>query len=216
MKRQTIVILTALVLLGAFAIAAVLYQGQQAEQVATLAEEQSELFVPAYAMRKGEATAKVTVVEFFDPACETCAQLAPAVDRLVEDNPGRVQLVERYAPFHPGSEVVVAALEAARRQDRYWDTLALMFATQDQWASHHEPKLDVLSAHLQQSGLDMELLAKDMDDPMVRMIIQQDLQDAKTLGVTKTPEFFVNGKPLPSWGLKQLQDLVQSELEAQY
>jgi protein-disulfide isomerase len=34
--------------------------------------------------------------------------------------------------------------------------------------------------------------------------------------VTATPEFFVNGKPLPSWGWEQLKSLVESELSAAY
>ena len=39
-----------------------------------------------------------------------------------------------------------------------------------------------------------------------------DLGDARALGVTKTPEFFVNGRPMPSFGLEELQGLVREEL----
>jgi len=42
------------------------------------------------------------------------------------------------------------------------------------------------------------------------------LADADTLKVMKTPEFFVNGKPLPSFGFEQLQALVQAELASAY
>ena len=51
---------------------------------------------------------------------------------------------------------------------------------------------------------------------VITKIIQQDLADAKTLNVRKTPGFFVNGKPLPSFGYKQLQELVESEINAYY
>jgi protein-disulfide isomerase len=40
----------------------------------------------------------------------------------------------------------------------------------------------------------------------------QDLADAQALKVLKTPEYFVNGKPLPSFGLEQLQALVADAL----
>jgi protein-disulfide isomerase len=55
-----------------------------------------------------------------------------------------------------------------------------------------------------------------MNDPEITKIIQQDLADAKTLNVRKTPGFFVNGKPLPSFGRRQLQELVQSEISRYY
>jgi protein-disulfide isomerase len=55
-----------------------------------------------------------------------------------------------------------------------------------------------------------------MNDPEIVKLIQQDLADAKTLNVRKTPGFFVNGKPLPSFGYKQLQKLVESEIKKNY
>ena len=59
-------------------------------------------------------------------------------------------------------------------------------------------------------------IKKDMNDPEIAKIIQQDLADAKTLNVRKTPGFFVNGNPLPSFGYKQLQELVESEISKYY
>ncbi len=50
----------------------------------------------------------------------------------------------------------------------------------------------------------------------IEKIIAQDLADAKALNVRKTPGFFVNGKPLVSFGREQLYQLVQSEIKAQY
>ena len=55
-----------------------------------------------------------------------------------------------------------------------------------------------------------------MNAPDVAQRIEQELKDAKTLKVTQTPEYFVNGRPLPSFGLEQLQTLVREELQAAY
>ena len=52
--------------------------------------------------------------------------------------------------------------------------------------------------------------------PAIVELIEQDLADAKTLNVRKTPGFFVNGRPLQVFGSQQLQDLVQSEIMAHY
>ncbi|WP_288254450.1 thioredoxin domain-containing protein [uncultured Hydrogenophaga sp.] len=59
------------------------------------------------------------MVEFSDPACETCRAFYPLVKELMAQYPTQVRLVIRYAPFHQGSDQVVKLLEAARRQDKY-------------------------------------------------------------------------------------------------
>jgi protein-disulfide isomerase len=64
--------------------------------------------------------------------------------------------------------------------------------------------------------LDVEQLKNDMADPAIVKIIEQDLADANTLNVHKTPGFFVNGKPLQTFGYEQLQQLIESELKANY
>jgi protein-disulfide isomerase len=55
-----------------------------------------------------------------------------------------------------------------------------------------------------------------MNTPEVNRRMAQDMGDARILGVTKTPEFFVNGRPLPRFGLDELQTLVQEELRRAY
>ena len=58
----------------------------------------------------------------------------------------------------------------------------------------------------------MARLKSDMNSPEIARLIAQDFEDLKTLNVTKTPEFFVNGRPLPSFGYKELQTLVEETL----
>jgi len=53
-------------------------------------------------------------------------------------------------------------------------------------------------------------------DPAITRLIEQDMVDARTLKGTKTPGFFVNGKPLVSFGYDQLQALIEVELRASY
>jgi len=43
-------------------------------------------------------------------------------------------------------------------------------------------------------------------------MIARDLADAKTMNVTMTPEYFVNGRPLPQFGFEELKKLVDDEL----
>ena len=161
----------------------------------------------------GAATAKVHIVEFLDPACETCAMFYPAVKQMLADNPDRIRLSIRHVPFHQGSEYVVRLLEASRKQDKYWQSLEALLASQAQWAPHHTVQPDLVWPALAGVGLNTDQLMADMNSPEVEQRMQRDIDDARALKVTATPEYFVNGRPLPSFGLQQLQVLVGEALQ---
>jgi protein-disulfide isomerase len=214
--KRLIFVAAALVLVLGFWYAASEFRERRTRQLGFLAREQAELFVRPHAPVLGAEDARVYLVEFTDPACETCAAFSPFVDQLLEAYPGRVKLVLRYAPFHQGSADVVRILEAARLQDKLWETLHLLYRTQREWTQHHQVVVDRIWPLLPQAGVDVERLRRDMDDPRITAVIEQDLADVRTLGVTKTPSFFVNGRPLEPFGLQPLVDLVASEVAAEY
>ena len=216
MKKQHLAILGGASLLVAFAIGGIAYKRHRAKKIQKMAKTAESPLSRAYAQSLGPADAKVTIVEFFDPGCETCRLFAAPVKKLLGDYPGKVRLVKRYAPFHHGADKVVLILEAARLQGKYWETLEMLFSKQPQWASHHQPRPDVIWHYLPGVGLDMDRLRRDVSDPKLLAIVNQDIADAKALGVHKTPGFFVNGKTLPSFGYQQLRSLVASEVKAQY
>ena len=76
----------------------------------------------------GPQDAPVTIVEFFDPACETCRAFYPLVKNLMAQHPQKIKLVIRYAAFHQGSDVVVKLLEAAKSQGKYQVVLEALLA----------------------------------------------------------------------------------------
>lgn len=160
----------------------------------------------------GDPGAKVHVVEFMDPACETCAMFYPLVKQVMADNPGKIRLSVRQVAFHNGSDYVVRLLEASRRQDKYWQTLETLLATQAQWTQNHTVVPELVDVVIDGLGLDMSRLATDMNSPEVIARVQQDANDAITMKVTATPEYFVNGRPMPSFGQQQLLDLIDEEL----
>ena len=207
---------TCVVLAFAFVVGSNYYKEQQSAKYGFMAEKNAELFIRDHSPTLGSDDAKVYLVEFMDPACETCAAFAPFVKQIMAANPGKIKLVLRYAPFHDGAENFVKILEAARMQGRYWETLDVMFKTQNIWASHHDYQPQKLWEVLPRAGVDIEQIRKDMHDPAIAKIIEQDMADVKTLNVQKTPGYFVNGKPLQTFGYRQLQHLIQSELNAKY
>ena len=138
------------------------------------------------------------------------------VKQIMDANPGKIKLVLRYAPFHDGADNFVKMLEAARMQGKYWETLDVMFKTQSAWANHGNYQPEKLWNFIPRAGVDVEQIKKDMHSPAIAKIIEQDMADVKALNVQKTPGYFVNGKPLQTFGYKQLNQLIKSELDKQY
>jgi protein-disulfide isomerase len=216
MKQKTLFILSAVALLLVFLGATLYYtSGKQEEAIQAVAQKQDNLN-RTYSPTQGPAEAKVVIVEFFDPACGTCRDFYPFVHKLMAAHPGQVRVAMRHAPFHEGSVDVVKILEAANRQGKYWETLEALFASQDNWVLNHVVQPEKVWAALANVGLDLDRIRQDMNAPAISANIVQDMEDAKALNVTMTPEFFVNGRPMPSFGHEQLQALVEEAVAASY
>lgn len=213
MKQKTLFIVAAMSLVLAFAGGAAWFSQRKAQQAEQVAAQNREVLVRPHSARVGEASAPVRIVEFFDPACGTCREFYPLVKNMLKDNPGRIQLILRYAPLHPGSDQVVKLLEASRMQGRFWQTLERLLAAQPNWVVNHTSRLDLVWSQLDGLDLDMGRLKADMNSPEVARVVEQDVADGKTMKVTATPEYFVNGKPLPSFGYEQLKTLVDDALK---
>jgi protein-disulfide isomerase len=208
-RRGLIAGLIVFVLVAALAVLALRKYGAPAEGARPGADALASEHSPSL----GDAAAKVHVVEFLDPACETCAQFYPVVKQMMIENPGRIRLSVRHVAFHDGADYVVRLLEASRAQDGYWQTLQVLLQTQAHWAPHHTVRADLVDPIVAASGLDMTRLASDMNSPEVAERIARDRADAMALKVTATPEFFVNGRTLPEFGYEPLRALVREELE---
>jgi len=170
----------------------------------------------AHSPSMGEAAAKVHVVEFLDPACETCATFYPFIKQLMAENPARIRVSIRLVPLHRGAEPVAAMIEASRLQDKYWPVLETLLATQDLWTVDHVAQPALARKALANVGLDWARLEADMRSPKVLENLAKDREDAATLQVTKTPEYFVNGRQMPTFGRDQLKRLVLDEISRVY
>ena len=194
------------------------YLGMDAYRDRTQAEEDTRIAVEGSRLVRmhtpiiGPQNAPVTIVEFFDPACETCRAFYPIVKQIMAQHPDKVRLALRYAPFHHGSDQVVKLIEAARKQGLYTPVLEALLAAQPEWADHAAPNIGIAFEAAARAGLDMERARQDMDTPEIQAVLAQDIEDLTALQVSKTPTFFVNGRSLPSFGPEQLARLVAEEV----
>jgi protein-disulfide isomerase len=216
MNQKTIFISVAGILLLAFVMATMIYRNHQANVQGGASDQNQTIAKRQGAATKGPSDARVTIVEFLDPACETCRDFLPYVTNLINQYPGKVRVMVRYAPLHPGSDQVVKMLEAAHQQGKFWPALELLFNTQNRWTVNHTAQPMRALNILNTLDIDKDRLAADMNSPDVARVVQKDIQDGKALNVRATPEFFVNGRPLPSFGIAQLNQLVKEAVDAAY
>jgi len=239
MSKRAIVILTAIAAISIFAVAGFLYDRDRTAtpspaQVQTPVQPPSQIvrpqpqaqpqpqasviapasgpFVRAHSPVMGPPNAKVTIAEFFDPACESCRAFYPIVKQIMAAFPNDVRLVIRYTPLHKGSDEAVRILEAARLQNRFEPVIETLLAMQPNWASHGAPNLEKAWQAAAIAGLDLARARVDAAKPEITEILRQDLADFKTVNGRGTPTFFVNEKPLPSFGAQQLYDMVRDEI----
>jgi protein-disulfide isomerase len=216
MKKLSLVVAASVLLFSVFAIATYLYNKQNVDDVSTNAQNNDLILERDYSPSIGDKDAKVTIVEFFDPACGTCKAFSPFLKQLMKDNPGKIRLVMRYLPLHQGSDEVVKILEAAHQQNKFWEILDDAYASQASWAIHHVVQPQLFWNMLAYTDMDIEKAKQDVKSTAILQRIQQDIADAKRLNVTKTPGFFVNGKPLIKFGYRPLQILIEAEIRSKY
>lgn len=197
-------------------MATVLYRNHSATLQGKSVSQNQSVVERTGAASKGPVDARVTIVEFLDPACGTCRDFYPLLEQFIDQYPGKVKVLVRYAPLHPGSDQVVKMLEAAHHQGNFWLVLELLFNNQDRWVVNHVSQPMSARSLLNSLEMDQAKLTADMNSPDVTRAIQKDLQDAQALNVRTTPEFFVNGRPMPSFGYEQLSQLVKEAVADAY
>jgi len=216
MNKKTLSIGISLLITVAVIAAVAILQTEQTSQIKDTSANKFGNVERANAPTKGPLEAKVTIVEFFDPACETCSGFYPLVNNLIKQYPGKVKVMMRYAPLHQGSDQVVKLLEAAHLQGQFWSALEILFANQQRWTRHHVAEPQSAQALLVTLPLDREQFLRDVNSFSTSSMIKQDIMDGKKLKVRATPQFFVNGKPLINFGYKQLSRLVEETIDEVY
>ncbi|MBX3303480.1 MAG: thioredoxin domain-containing protein [Nitrospira sp.] len=148
----------------------------------------------------GTAHAPVTIVEFSDFECPYCKRSVPILKELLDRYPGKLKLVYRDFPglTHPQALAAAEAAQCAAEQDRFWeyhDALFTRYAPATGWD---------LSSLAEGLDLRQPLFDACMKENRYREEVLKDLQDGLKLGVTSTPTFFINGRPLV--GARSLAD----------
>jgi protein-disulfide isomerase len=167
----------------------------------------------------GPKDAKVTVVEFFDPECESCAQISPYIKGEMKHYEGKVRWIFRYMAYHPNSRKAIQILEASRNQNLYLEATGLLFERQHEWGAKHDgsaptsKEKELLNIILSLPGINIKQLQEDMKNPAIEKLIEQDKKDGTLAGVTGTPTLFVNGKIISPLSLDTMIERIEAGLK---
>ncbi|MFA8384177.1 MAG: DsbA family protein [Pelagibaca sp.] len=182
-------------------------------QVATVPPEVAEALVRPWSPVLGPEDALVTIVEFFDPACEACRAFHPIVKDIMAEHGDAVRVVVRYTPFHGEvSDIAIRVLEAARMQGVFEPVMDALMREQPRWASHGGMRPDLIIQIAGEAGLDLGKAEAQIRAPDVVAVLNRDRADVEAVGVRQTPTFFVNERPLDPFGEAELRALVAEEV----
>lgn len=168
----------------------------------TLADAQP--FVPKVVARaantQGADDAPVMIVEYSDFNCGYCKKFHDETFQRVVDNyvkTGKARLSYKHFPFLTASSPWKAeASECAAEQGRFWEYHEMLFdgviPRDGDEAAVRQQLTDAAGA----MQLDKTVFQACMEDSDIAQRVSADANEGQQLGVTGTPSFLINGKPL--------------------
>lgn len=158
--------------------------------------------------------AKVTVVQFVDFECASCADTFTAMDRVFETYRDRVSFVVRYFPMegHANGQRAARAVEAAAQQGKFAAMYTAMIRGQAEWSELQAPQDGLFRQYARQLGLDMARWEADYISDSTLERIQTDVDDGGALNVTRSPTLFVNGTKLEVISTQELAASIDQAL----
>ncbi len=139
----------------------------------------------------GAIDAPVTLTLFSDFECEFCADAHAQAMALYRQFPHKIRLVHRHfpAPIHPSAYLASAASVCAQKQGKFWEYGEVLYHDQ----KHMIPDPRFFEEEASKVGLDPSTFHACIDSSESRLPVDMDIDQAKKMGMTLRPAFFVNG-----------------------
>lgn len=147
---------------------------------------------PENCVIEGNQDASVTLLEVFDFACIHCRNFnqegLPALKNLYYDS-GQVRFVTLPFASRPETLAATNASLCANEQGAYADYNSALFSQFGETGYLTNPQLLQTAVSI---GLDQNQFATCMEDGRYNIIISENVGYAHSIGVSSTPNFFVN------------------------
>lgn len=139
---------------------------------------------------KGRKDAPVTLVVFTDFECIHCSTWADTLETMQKIFPKDIKIVFKNYPvsYHKQAELAALSALAAREQGKFWEMHDLLFKNYNTLS-----KEDILS-YAKALGLNLLMFEKSLENKELKVEIDRDKAQGKTLGVQNAPTTFINGR----------------------
>ena len=144
---------------------------------------------------RGQPRAPVTLEEFGDFQCPSCATTAEVIGKLEQDYGPRLRVVWRNFPLAMHAHALEAALaaEAAGLQGRFWEMHDVLYKNQAVWSKASDVRT-LFNMYARSLSLDVERFAKDSASDEVKARVLSDGEQGVSRGVKNTPTLFINDR----------------------
>lgn len=176
---------------------------------------------PSEMLMIGDPDSPVTIVEFSDFLCPYCSRASAILEKLVEENRGKVRLIFMNYPLdktcnahmkqqlHQGACLLALGSISAAKQGMFKEYHNTTFRTK--LKNPGKKEMEQIAAL---SGLDSALFFRDLKSPETKNQLQDQLKRAWKLGINGTPTIYINGKLYRYRPLKEiLQEIINQEYE---
>ena len=163
---------------------------------------------------KGKETANVTVVEYSDFQCPFCERGSKMLPQILQEYDGKIKLMYKQLPLpiHNWAKDAAIASLCAREQgnDKFWQFHDLLFENQkDIKAENSKQEFEGFAKKI---GLNENEFNKCLGSPDIAKQVQDDIDEARSIGVSSTPTFVVNGLIVPGANPEGLKSAIDASL----
>lgn len=168
----------------------------------------------------GDATSKVSLIEYGDFQCPACGNAFTTVKTIKEKYKEDMAFVYRHFPLtniHPNALAAATAAEAAGKQGKFWEMHDILFERQSNWQSVSvDNRNKVFEGYAKEIGLDVGKYNSDLSSSDISKKITFHRALASKVGANSTPTFILNGRTLENdeWNTPEaLEKTITEELK---
>jgi protein-disulfide isomerase len=158
---------------------------------------------------KGNAAARIALIEFVDYECPHCKRVQPVMRQALDEFKNDVRLYFKHYPLgtHTNARLAAEGAVAAQKQGKFWPF------NDGVWAKSEGLTPAVLEQIAKDAGLDVEKWRKDLESEEVRQRVQKDRADGEAVSIQATPTIYLNGREYTDTrDIDSLKDWISEEL----
>ena len=155
---------------------------------------------------KGNISSQIIIIEFSDFQCPFCKRALPLIKKILNDY--NILFYYRNFPLkmHENSFLAAEAAQCASDQGMFWEYHNILFENQDALEK------SMLVKYSKEIGLNIEEFEGCLNLEKYKKMIESDINEGNSLGITGTPTFFVNGKKVVGIDETLLRQRIEEEI----